>query len=172
MDNSRNDEIIVAIRRIIRAVDIHSRGLIRDFSITTPQLLVLKTIQERGEETASRLSHETSISQPTLTGIVRRLHERGFIERRRSEEDRRKVLLRLTPKAEQVLASAPSPLQEEFLQRYRRLPQWEQTQLLSSLQRVVAMMEAGTLPASPLLTTEALDGSSDQPADAPGDGDE
>lgn len=160
-DGNRNREIIVAIRRIIRAVDIHSRGLIRDFSITTPQLLVLKTIQERGEETAAGLSQETSISQPTLTGIVRRLHERGFIERRRSDEDRRKVLLRLTPKAEAVMASAPSPLQDAFLERYARLPQWEQTQLLASLQRVVAMMEAGALDASPLLTTESLDPGSD-----------
>jgi DNA-binding MarR family transcriptional regulator len=148
--------MIVAIRRIIRAVDIHSRSLIRDFSITTPQLLVLRTIKLRGEETAARLSEQISLSQPTMTGIVRRLSDRGLIQRRRSKTDRRKVMLRLTDKARDVLASAPSPLQDSFLERYQRLPEWEQTQILSAFQRVVSMMEAGTIDASPVLTTDVF----------------
>lgn len=52
---------------------------------------------------------------------------------------------------------APTPLQEEFMDRFSRLQDWEQSQILSSLQRVAAMMNAGDIDASPVLDLGAID---------------
>jgi hypothetical protein len=62
-----------------------------------------------------------------------------------------------TAAAEEALAGAPPLLQEHFTEAFEKLPDWEQTQILSSLQRVVALMEAGHVQAGPILTTGPLD---------------
>ena len=45
---------------------------------------------------------------------------------------------------------------------FGRLPDWEQNQILSSLQRIVALMEAGDVEAGPILTTGPLDASPEE----------
>lgn len=149
--------LLIALRRITRAIDLHSRTLLRDHQLTGPQLLVLRTVQRHGETLAGVVAREISLSQPTVTGILTRLEAKGLVARRRSDEDRRKILLRATPAAEVMMAQAPPLLQESFLRQYEALPEWQQTQILSSFQRVVAMMDADTLDAAPVLATGEID---------------
>lgn len=149
--------LLIALRRITRAIDLHSRTLLREHQLTGPQLLVLRTVHRHGETSAGVVAREISLSQPTVTGILSRLEAKGLVHRRRSDEDRRKVLLRATPTAEAMLAMAPPLLQESFLRQFEALPAWEQMQILSSIQRVVAMMDADTIDAAPVLTTGPID---------------
>lgn len=151
------EALLIALRRITRAIDLHSRTLLREYQLTGPQLLVLRTVQRHGEMSAGVVAREISLSQPTVTGILTRLEAKGLVRRRRSDQDRRKVLLQTTPAAAATLNAAPPPLQESFLRQYEALPEWEQTQILSSFQRVVAMMDADTLDAAPVLVTGPID---------------
>ena len=48
----------------------------------------------------------------------------------------------LTEKGEVLLESAPPPMQDYFIERFNRLEDWEQTQLLAAFQRVASMMNA------------------------------
>ena len=72
-------------------------------------------------------------------------------------KDKRKVMVSPTPAAEAALAGAPPLLQEHFTEAVEGLADWEQTQILSSLQRIVTLMEAGNVEAGPILTTGPLD---------------
>lgn len=151
-------QVLVALRRIIRAVDQHSRALIQRCGLTGPQLVVLKEIAEREPISLGELARAVHISQATLTGIVDRLEGRGLLGRRRSEADRRRVMVESTERSRAILASAPPLLHESFVAGFADLPEWEQTQVLASLQRLAALMEARELPAAPILTTGPLDG--------------
>jgi DNA-binding MarR family transcriptional regulator len=82
------------------------------------------------------------LSLPTVTGIFDRLEKRGLITRRRDGVDRRAVVIEPTAQGRQVLDSAPSLLQDRFRDRLAELPAWEQTRMLSVLQRMAAMMDA------------------------------
>jgi hypothetical protein len=73
-----------------------------------------------------------------------------------SRADRRRVLVRLTEAGFSVLAEAPSLLQDQFVERFRKLADWEQTLILSSLQRVSSMMGADALDVEGLLGEEPL----------------
>ncbi len=157
--------VLVALRRIIRAVDQHSRALIQRCGLTGPQLIVLKEIAEREPVSLGELARAVHISQATLTGIVDRLEARGLLDRRRSETDRRRVMVASTERSRAVLESAPPLLHESFIDGFGRLPDWEQTQILASLQRLAALMEARELPAAPILTTGPLDGTDGEGAD-------
>ena len=146
-------EVLVALRRIVQAIDQHSSRLGKDFGLTTPQLLVLQTVANTKERPIRAISAEVNLSQATVTSIVDRLERRGLLERQRSGIDRRQVFLVITEAGEDLLAKAPKPLQENFLRRFEGLREWEQHQVVFVLKQVAEMMGARHIDAAPLLDT-------------------
>lgn len=153
----RIDEVLVALRRVIRATDLHSRHLAKTTGLTAPQILLLQTIRDRGEVTIGELATDISLSQATVTTILDRLEKRGLVYRKRSNEDKRKVHAHLTTEAQEILKNAPIPLQEQFTRQFGDLHEWEQTMIISSLQRIAKMMDAEHIDASPVLDLGLLD---------------
>ena len=143
--------ILKAIRRIIRAVDIHSRKLNSDFHITAPQMICLYHLVKSGEITQSQLSEEVCIGISTINGIIDRLEKKGLVARQRDAVDRRKVLVKATESGKKVTVSAPALLQDRFSIALRNLPELEQAAIALSLERVVELMEADHLDTSPNL---------------------
>ncbi len=154
---SMENQIVAAIRRIMRAVDLHSRRLAEEHGLTGPQLATLQAVANLGESSTGILARAVHLSGPTVTGILDRLTKRGLVVRTRSGQDRRSVTVRLTSDGEEVLAAAPSLLQDRFRQELIGLEEWEQTTILATLQRIAAMMDAESLDASPLLVPGSLD---------------
>jgi len=154
---SAEDQIVAAIRRIIRAVDLHSRRLLEGYGLTGPQLTVLRSAARLGSGSVSALARSVHLSQPTVTGIVDRLERRGFVERSRDQVDRRAVKVTVTAVGHSILDRAPSLLQDRFRSELEKLKQWELTMTLASLQRIAAMMEAESLEASPVLVAGPMD---------------
>ena len=154
--------VLLALRRIIRAIDLRSRYLVTRHGLTGPQLIVLKEVSANGGCCVSELTRAIHLSQATATGILDRLEKRRLVRRERSAHDRRRVLSWLTEGGQQLLADAPPLLQEEFTAEFAKLEEWEQTQILSSLQRVVSMMEAKGLDATPILATGPIAATSDR----------
>jgi DNA-binding MarR family transcriptional regulator len=149
--------VLASLRRIIRAIDLHSRDLVQKYGLTGPQLVVLKELMESSPQTVSRLASAVSLSQATVTGILDRLERKRMVERVRDSSDKRRVIVSPTATAEVALAGAPPLLQEHFTRAFDRLPEWERTQILSSLQRIVALMEADDVEAGPILITGPVD---------------
>jgi DNA-binding MarR family transcriptional regulator len=137
-------EILNALRRITQAAERHSCDLVKQVGLTGPQLVILGEVARRGEAALGDIARRVSLSQATLTGVVERLESRGLVTRRRSPQDRRKVLVQATPEALALLRTAPPPLQESFLQQFERLADWERTSMIGALQRIAAMMSGET----------------------------
>jgi DNA-binding MarR family transcriptional regulator len=151
------NEVLVALRRIIRAADLHSRHLVKTTGLTSAQLLLMRTLRESGPMTINKLSNSIQLSQATVTTILDRLEGRELVSRERSSEDKRKVFVDLTAVGKSEIAETPLPLQERFVREFSQLAGWEQSLILSSLQRVGEMMDAGEIDASPFLDVGDLD---------------
>lgn len=151
------DKVLVALRRVIRATDLHSKQLIKTAQVTAPQLLLMQAIQRSGNAIIGKLAEDVSLSQATVTSILDRLEKRELVKRQRSDQDKRKVHVHLTATGQVLLDTAPTALQQQFVQRYDALPDWEQSMILSALQRIAQMMDAGEIDASPFLETGDLD---------------
>ncbi len=147
------DQVLVALRQIIRAIDLHSKRLEKETGLTGPQLLVLQKVAAHGEQTAGVIAREISLSQPTVTSIIDRLERKGMLRRERNQLDKRKVTLSLTDTGRTTAQDAPTLLQESFIHAFNHLEEWEKTLILSSLQRVSVMMNASQLDAAPLIDT-------------------
>ncbi|MDO6461513.1 MarR family transcriptional regulator [Granulosicoccaceae sp. 1_MG-2023] len=153
----RIEEVLIALRRVIRATDLHSKYLAKTTGLTAPQILLMQTLRDRGEITIGELAGDISLSQATVTTILDRLEKRGYVYRARSQADKRKVHAHLTDQGFEALKSAPMPLQDQFTRQFADLQEWEQSMILSSLQRVAQMMDAQHIDASPFLDVGTLD---------------
>lgn len=151
------EEVLISLRRVIRATDLHSKHLAKTTGLTAPQILLLQTIRDHRNVTIGELANQVSLSQATVTTILDRLEKRNFIYRKRSELDKRKVHAYLTDEALEVLNNAPIPLQEHFTHQFSELEDWEKMMILSSLQRIAQMMDAQNIDASPVLHVGTLD---------------
>lgn len=154
---NRYEQVLVSIRRIIRATDLHSRQLNKQSGLTAPQLLILQLLQQDEDFTTGEVAERVSLSQATVTTIVDRLENRGLVRRERGEADKRKVFLYLTDAGRALLVDAPRPLQESFIKQFQDLHDWEQSMILSSLERIAYMMDASHIDASPVLDIGQLD---------------
>ena len=151
MDNPVEDRALRSLRRIVRAIDLHSRQLENQFGLTGPQLVCLRVIALEGPLQPSELARHVDLSQGTVTGIVDRLARRQYVSRRRGTKDRRRVTLSVLPAGRDLLEEAPSPLQTRFAERLAALPRENQSVIATMLEQIVGMMDAEDLDAAPLL---------------------
>ena len=66
--------------------------------VTGQQRLVVKLVGQRPGISAGALAEILHLHPSTLTGVLRRLVERGALERTQDPADTRRALFRLTPK--------------------------------------------------------------------------
>jgi DNA-binding MarR family transcriptional regulator len=88
-----------------------------------------------------------------VTDITKRLENRGYIARKKREDDRRAVSIFLTEKGQGIIKNLPPLLQETFTEHFSDLEDWEQMMIISAFERVVSMMAADKLEVSPFLVT-------------------
>jgi DNA-binding MarR family transcriptional regulator len=85
-----------------------------DFSITMPQGMVVGALIKNGEMKITELSGIMNLSNSTISGILDRLEKQELVVRRRSEEDRRTVYVKATPKFEEIHRGFQKKIEERF----------------------------------------------------------
>jgi len=159
LPDSRYDlKILQSLRRIIRAVDIHSHKLVSRYKLTTPQLVCLLAVAQKPDKstTISELARLVYLSPSTVVGILDRLESKKLIRRKRDSHDRRIVNITATIEGIELAEQAPSPLQDSLADGLKKLPTTEQETISSALQRIVDLMEAGDIDAAPILETSRV----------------
>lgn len=154
---TKSDEALIALRRIQRRTEQASRLLAVTAGLTPSQLRVMQILNERGETSAGEVAELSKLKHATITSLVDKLTERGFVTRRRCDIDRRRVWLDLMPSGAAAIKSAPDLLQDTFSIGFKSLPSWHQSMLLSSLERIAALLDAENVEAAPILDVGALD---------------
>ena len=149
-DSQQLHDVLINLRRVIRATDLQSKRVVKKCGLTIPQIMVLSAIHELGDVTVKRISDKVSLSQATVTTILNRLEDRVLVERVRAQKDKRIVNARLTEEGRSMLDNAPPLLNEKFIDRFEDLDSWEKNQILSSLQRIASMMDAENIDTAPL----------------------
>ena len=115
------EQVIAALRRITRAIDLHSRLLLQTNGLTIPQLAALQAIQRLQPITVGALARDIHLGSATVTGILGRLENRGLLSRTRGDRDRRSVVIQLTDDGVKLVTEAPSLLQDRFHRELAKL---------------------------------------------------
>jgi MarR family transcriptional regulator, organic hydroperoxide resistance regulator len=101
-----------------RAVTRAYGPLLRDFGLTYPQYLALLALWDEGEPmTVGDIGSRLRLDSGTLTPLLKRLEQAGFVSRRRDAEDERRVLVEVTAAGwdlKERVADVPSQLVESL----------------------------------------------------------
>jgi DNA-binding MarR family transcriptional regulator len=159
------EEVLITLRKIIRAIDQHSRHLVKQYGVTGPQLLILKELTRLNEIHISEIAKRVSLSQPTVTDILNRLETKNLIQRKRNEHDKRMIIVNVTEQGKMIIKKEPSLLQERFILEFNKLKEWEQTLILSSIQRIASMMKAKEISATPVLFSGPISATEEEVSD-------
>jgi DNA-binding MarR family transcriptional regulator len=100
-DAGRRAELVLAaeMRATLRRLLRRTEELAAEQGLTSQRYTLLLQIEAspKGESTVGELTEKLQLGQTAVTEIVKRAVAAGLVERRRSEEDARVSLLRLTP---------------------------------------------------------------------------
>lgn len=70
--------------------------------VTGPQRLVIRVLARMPDASAGRLAQILYLHPSTLTGVLKRLQDRGLVSRIQDPQDARRVRLRLTPRGRRM----------------------------------------------------------------------
>ncbi len=149
---------LTALRRVLRAIDLHDREVATSVGLTTVQLRLLKFIRETESANAKTLASRVHVSQATITVLLDKLEMKQMIERRVSAMDRRQKLIHTTELGRDALNAAPDPMQRAFVQQFEQLEDWEQTMLMAAVERITYLMDADETDTAPVFVAGELSG--------------
>ncbi|KAF0865755.1 MarR family winged helix-turn-helix transcriptional regulator [Pseudomonas sp. LD120] len=86
-----------------RIIDTH----MEPHGITAAQFKVLIIMAQFGVDTPAELCRYLSLDSGSMTRMLDRLEQKGFLARKRSEGDRRQVQLVLTPEGQKIASRLP-----------------------------------------------------------------
>ena len=115
------------------------RPLLQEHGLTEQQWRVLRALHDRGPMTASSVSRECTILAPSMTRIVRRLAEGGFVVSRRSSSDHREVEVSITETGSALVSELAPGMEEQYAIIRDRLQPDEYAALTRTLKRLIAI---------------------------------
>ena len=153
----RSQTALVALRRILRVTELNTRKLAEQSELTTSQLLVMQHVALKTKVLPSSIAKAISLKQATVTVLVNKLEDVGLVSRRRDTEDRRRVWVELTAAGQAAFHKSPDLLQKRFERGFDSLEAWEQAMIITTLERVAALLDAEEVEAAPVLDVGDLD---------------
>ncbi|WP_326600446.1 MarR family winged helix-turn-helix transcriptional regulator [Streptomyces sp. NBC_01803] len=96
----RTGRLSFAIFTLARAHRAYAAELLRKVDLHPGQELLLMQLMERDGQTQAELLAAVGLDHSTVSKSLKRMQERGLVEREPTEEDRRVMRVRLTPKGE------------------------------------------------------------------------
>ncbi|HMJ10280.1 MAG TPA: MarR family transcriptional regulator [Polyangiaceae bacterium] len=136
--------ILDDFRRIVSALREASRAAEGLLGVSGAQLFVLRTLAQVPALSIGALAARTRTHQSTVSVVVKRLVEAGFVKRTESKLDGRQVELTVTRSGRALLERAPPAVQDRFIQGIDALPRSERRQLAQLLHRLAETIRPDT----------------------------
>ncbi|MNJ33231.1 Organic hydroperoxide resistance transcriptional regulator [compost metagenome] len=100
--------------------------VLQPFGLTYPQYLVLLALWEKDGITVKELGEKLDLGTGTLTPMLTRMETNGWLLKRRSQKDERKVFIHLQPKAFEEKPGITLRISEEIRSCQIGLEEYEQ----------------------------------------------
>jgi DNA-binding MarR family transcriptional regulator len=124
-----------AVRSVVRALRINTRAIESQMGISLAQLFVLQQLADRPATSLNELAERTATHQSSVSVVVRRLVESGYVSRTTSPLDKRRIEIDVTPTGRALLAGAPITIQTQLMTSLRGMSIGDQTALADLLER-------------------------------------
>jgi DNA-binding MarR family transcriptional regulator len=130
-------DAVMAASRLFVAISARALAEVEPF-LTLPQLRALVVLDGRGPITLTALAGELGVNPSTALRMVDRLVTAGSVHREVNPENRREVLLRLTPAGARLVGHVLRHRQAEIARIAARLPADRRAGLVTALRELLA----------------------------------
>ena len=146
-------EVLIKLRKILRSVNLESKRIEKDFGVSIPQLLVLQFLESSQEyrSTASKIKEYINLNASTVTGILQRLEQKGYLIKQASNQDKRSSHIVLTAKGAEFLQHAPTTQQELLTQKLQGLSNEQMEELERNIDLLIQIMDLKDMEAGAVL---------------------
>lgn len=134
------EQVMLGLRRIVRALRVSARAIERSVELTSAQLFVLQQLADGPALSVKDIAARTLTDQSSVSVVVAKLVAAGLVTRRASPDDARRAELALSPRGRKVLQAAPEPAQARLVQALAALTEDERGELARLLDRVATAM--------------------------------
>jgi DNA-binding MarR family transcriptional regulator len=124
-----------AVRSVVRALRINTRAIESKMGISLAQLFVLQQLADRPAHSLNDLAERTATHQSSVSVVVRRLVDNGFVSRTTSPSDKRRIEIEVTPAGRALLAGAPTTIQIQLMTALTAMNRDERGTLADLLER-------------------------------------
>lgn len=148
--------ILIKLRKIIRSINLESKRIEKEYSISIPQLLTLQFLssQKNYQSSARELKSYLKLNPSTISGIISRLEKKRLIAKLPKFDDKRISHIALTDSGMNLLKNAPTTLFEQLSMELQDLDEQKLEELNNSIDFLVRAMNAEDIEAAPILTSE------------------
>jgi MarR family transcriptional regulator, organic hydroperoxide resistance regulator len=101
-ETSKGIRVVKVLKKVMGIVKHNMGNHFKEMNLTAPQGMLMGTLAHGGQMKVSELSEKLGLSNSTVSGIIDRLENQGFVERTRSKEDRRVVYVDITDKFRKI----------------------------------------------------------------------
>lgn len=149
-------EILIKLRRIVRSINLESKRVDKELSVSIPQLLCLQFLSEQDEfrTNASKLKGFLNLNASTITGIISRLEKKNLVVKLPKSIDKRVTLISLTAKGMELIQNAPITFQQKLSEKLQALPSDKLKTIIEGIDLLTELMEFDEIDASPIITSE------------------
>ena len=152
---STSQRVLDSIRRIVRLLREGSHAFRKNsVGLSAAQLFVLQKLDPQRPLSLNELAERTLTHQSSVSVVVSKLVERGFVLRRPSLTDARRLELLLTKSGLALRDRSPGSSQDRLLAALASLPAVEQRRLADGLDSLVGALGLDERAAPMLFTDE------------------
>lgn len=108
--------------------------------LTPAQLRVLFALKGKREIKMNEMARFLHVTPGTLTVMIDRLCQEGLVERLSAPEDRRSIIVKLTPAGESLLMSFRRELAKHVAHFFTRIPPGERQELVRHLEGTIYLL--------------------------------
>ena len=144
--------VLNSLRRTVRAFRASAQAAEEVLGVSGAQHFVMQKLADAPALSLNDLAARTLTHKSSVSVVVSRLVERGFVRRHRSSADGRSIVLTLTPAGRRALERAPDSAQSRMLTALRRFPPDQLARFASLFERFTD--ELGVAGLEPLMLFE------------------
>lgn len=131
---SEVSEVMDYIRHIFKALRVSSSHFEKELGLSVAQIFVMKKLKDEPGLSINDLAMRTTTHQSSVSVVVKKLEEQGFVSRTVSSEDSRRVVVSLTAAGEAKLGTIPGTIQEQMIETLQEMKP-EKTVMLATLMK-------------------------------------
>lgn len=133
IENCCLEDVGDLVQELVHVVQIFERDEIKPHGFTSTQCYVLMTLNKEEKYTMNELSLKLNLDKSTMTRVLNILERDGYVQRLKSDQDKRVVIASLTDQGLESAQAMEASIKSYYMKIIHNLPEGRIEEVLASV---------------------------------------